>query len=301
MLNEYRTIFELENSMKKVILTIAMAVAAYTVYCQPSQSDTAKKKTISATAQQKQQEMKKKKEEKHHRDKIAKSKFTGKGVTSRDTLYCAGKPYCIGKEVSHNLLGSVNLYHFHSFKPSNDEIKVSLESVSSGSSTVYYWVWQYKDTRFETEQKESPAELVCYYYLFKDSVFNAKNFNSLKQNKAKSISGYNGSPAPKNKNDETANRNRNDKLVFTGRDIRQSSVLIGHIETSTLTKDGSIITSYLIYNPAGNLVASANNHGVTDHEWDIVTTNDKRNHHVSSSLMNDQDDVVMYLVKLSYL
>ncbi len=245
--------------------------------------------------------LKSKAEDKRHHDKIAKSKKTGKATTSRDTLYCGGKPYCTGKEVSKNLLGTVIIYNFKAFKQTEPELTATLETVSSGANAVYYWVWTNGTTRFETEQKDNPLEMVCYYYLFNDSTLNVKNFNTFKQSKAKTISGYNGGPAPKPKSDDANNRNRNDKVTFSGRDIRQSSVLIGHIESITSTQSGSIITTYTIYNTSGNLVATAKNHGVTDHEWDIVTSNDNRTHHVTSSLLHDQEDIVKQLVDLLYL
>jgi len=285
--------------MKKVILLAVLAGLFVGANAQPKGEGAEKDKGKKAQAGPGNPKISK--EEKKHGERVTKSKKTGKACSSRDTMYCAGKPYCMAKEVTHNLIGAVTSYSFSSLKSSKENVKVTLESVSSGANAVYYWVWVQGETRFETEQKESPLDLICYYYVYKDTNFNIKNFTSLIANKAKIISGYNGGPAQKPKNDEANNRNRNDKLVFTGRDIRQSSVLIGHIESANNTTSGNIVTTYTVYNAEGSIVATAVNHGMNDHVWNIITANDKRNHVVTASLLHDQDEIVKYLVNLLYL
>lgn len=288
--------------MKRAILLFCAAAISFAAYAQKDPEEPKSKKGKSGKKEQQGGHgITGKAKDKIHNERVAKSKKSGKGASSRDTLYCGGKPYAIAKEVSHNLMGSATVYSFKAFKQTDEAFKVTLESVSSGANAVYYWVWTLGDTRFETEQKENPVDMACYHYLFTDSTLNVKNFNTLKKTKGKVISGYNGAPAPKPKNEEEANRNRNDKLVFSGRDIRQSSVLIGHIEGTTITSGGNIITTYTIYNKSGNLVATAKNKGVTDHEWEVITANDNRTHKVSSSLMHDQEDVVKLLVDNMYL
>jgi hypothetical protein len=288
--------------MKRAMLLFCAAAISFSAFAQKDPEEPKSKKGKSGKKENNGgQGISGKAKNKIHNEKVSKSKKSGKGASSRDTLYCSGKPYAIAKEESHNLMGQTTVYSFRAFKQSNEAFRTTLESVSSGANAVYYWVWTMGDIRFETEQKENPVDMVCYHYLFTDSLLNKKNFNTMKQTKGKAISGYNGAPAPKPKNEEETNRNRNDKLVFSGRDIRQSSVLIGHIESATITSGGVIYTTYTIYNKGGNLVATAKNHGVTDHEWEIVTANDNRTHKVSSSIMHDQEDVVKLLVDNLYL
>lgn len=290
--------------MKNLIIALALFSFAIPALAQRDDSDSAKSKKTHVKKGKKIKgitETKDEKESRRHSEKIEKSRKTNKSALSKDTLFCSGKPVAICQEITRNLLGNATSYSIKSLNAAAEDIHLSLESVSSGSNTVYYWVWVREDIRFETEQSENPLDLICYYSVFHDSTFSAKNFNTLKQSKSKTISGYNGKPAPKPGSVEDGNRNRNDKVTFTGRDIRQSSVLIGHIESATSTSGGSIVTTYTIYNAEGNLVATAANHGVTDHEWDIVTANDNRQHHVTSSILHDQEDVVSYLVKLLYL
>ncbi|MBL7810949.1 MAG: hypothetical protein JNL57_01885 [Bacteroidetes bacterium] len=96
-------------------------------------------------------------------------------------------------------------------------------------------------------------------------------------------------------------RNFSAAVRVTQNRIQQGDVVIGYLQSNTRIENGHIITSKSVLNPQGMLLASARNHGVTDHNWEVFMYRDRTSHSISSSLGHDDEDLTSYLVRLGYL
>lgn len=256
---------------------LAASVTITAVFAQPSAKDLAK-----------------------HIEKVAKSRDKGKNLVSLDTLFASGKPYCIMKG-SKKILGGYGAYSVRPLAaPDNEEIYMEMESEGVGASAVWFWnmvfVNQGQKLRFRNGELDLENTLVDYN-LITETGLNIAGMNKLILLKGGRQATQ---PAPVQGN-RLVERNRNGMIQVFGERIQQSGVHIGNITKTVKAESGGVITHYSISLPTGEIIATARNHGATDHEWDITTAKDNNLHTVSSSLGNDEKDMVKFLVERLYL
>ena len=235
-----------------------------------------------------------------HADKVAKSRDKAKNLVSLDTLFASGKPYCL-MVGSKKILGGYGAYSVRPLGLADHEvIYLEMECEGSGSTAVWYWnmifVDQGQKIRFRNGTMDLENTIVEY------NLINETGLNIAGMNKLVLLKGGKSStqPAPI-QNNRLVERNRNGMIQIFGNSIQQSGVQIGNITKEVKAESGGVITHYTINLPSGEVIATAKNSGATDHVWQIVTAKDNNSSSVSSTLGNDEKDIVKYLVEQLYL
>lgn len=240
------------------------------------------------------------KEIEKHNEKVKKSAEKSKNLVSLDTLFASGKPYClmIG---SKKILGGFGAY---SVRPLGniefEAIYLEMECEGTGSTAVWYWnmifVQQGQKIRFRNGTMDLENTIVDY------NLLNETGVNLTGMNKLVLLKGNKTNPylAPI-QGGQLVERNRNGMIQIFGMNIQQSGMLIGTIFKESKAESGGIITYITIKLPSGEIIATAKNSGATDHAWQIVTAKDHNNVSISSSIGEDEKDIVKYLVEQLYL
>jgi hypothetical protein len=235
-----------------------------------------------------------------HAEKVTKSREKGKNLVSLDTLFASGKPYCIMKG-SKKILGGYGAYSVRPLgAPDNEEIYMEIESEGVGSTAVWFWnmvfINQGQKLRFRNGTLDLENTLV-EYNLITETGLNVAGMNKLILLKGDKRTTQ---PSPV-QNNNLVDRNRSGMIQVFGEKIQQSGVMIGLITKNVTAESGGVITRYSISLPTGEIVATARNHGATDHEWEITTAKDNKLHTLSSSIGHDEKDLAKFLVDLLYL
>lgn len=242
------------------------------------------------------------KELKKHAEKVQKSRDKGKNIRSLDTLFASGTPYCLMIGTRKGIAGIPSAYSVRPLKsPNEEEIFLTMESEGTGSAAVWFWDMVFINPGQKIRFKNGELDLentIVDYDLFNDSALNIKGMTKLVL--LKGPPGVNVPQAQAQKSG-MVDRNRSGMIQIFGEKIQQVGVHIGNISKSTVASDGNIITQITISFITGEIVAVAKNHGVTDHEWSVVTMKNNESHDISSSLGKDEQDIVKYLVESLYL
>jgi hypothetical protein len=240
------------------------------------------------------------KELEKHKERVAKSRDKSKNLVSLDTLFASGKPYCI-MIGSKKILGGYGAYSIRPLgNPENEVIYLELEVEGAGSTAIWFWnmifVNQGQKIRFRNGTMDLENTIVDY------NLLNETGINIPSMNKLVILKGDKPltQPAPVQSN-RLVERNRNGMIQIFGTSIQQSGVQIGIITKEIKAESGGVITHYTISLPSGEIIATAKNSGATDHVWQIVMAKDNSNNTISSSLGNDERDIVKYLVEQLYL
>ncbi len=235
-----------------------------------------------------------------HAEKVAKSKDKSKNLVSLDTLFASGKPYClmIG---SKKILGGFGAYSVRPLgMPEHESIYLEMECEGSGSTAIWYWNMIFVDQGQKIRFRNGTMDLentIVDYNLLSETGINISGMNKLVLLKGDKPMTQ---PAPVQSN-RLVDRNRNGIIQIFGNSIQQSGVQIGTITKEVKAESGGVITHYTINLPSGEVIATAKNSGATDHVWQIVMAKDNTNSTISSSLGNDEKDIVKYLVEQLYL
>lgn len=245
---------------------------------------------------------------KKHLSKIEKSKSGQKVEISLDTLFHNGMAWCIYDE-GEKLLGNVLDITIKDLA-GNEVIwakMVTGEEINRADVVTAYeltFVQSNNKALFVNVLGNSLSRELVKYNVFENGNFNPLaeykfiNFNPFKTGL---INNGNGSGnIPQNQN-VLIERNRNQMIQIFGKEIKQDFKLIGYLSESRQSAGGKMVISFTITLPNGTLVANARNEDAFSHTWQIITSKDNKAHTVTSSLGNDNKDVVTYLVKMLYL
>jgi hypothetical protein len=265
---------------------------------------------INASAQTKPDE----KELGKHRKMVEKSKEKKTVIYSLDTIFNAGVPYAVMKELA-NESSTYNDYDVFSLNGKHlINVKVEWRNVYENGyiySRVYY-VYDFLDSK---QKGEISPKLTMKVYediveagLITNNAIDpaaeskfitahpltSKNVGVAVGNGKKSKDGF----VVLATFPEPVARNRNAEIKIENKEIKQDGKLIG----SYTMINGAGRKVIAVFAPDGTKLAEAINEGATMHDWKIFTMKDVRQYPpITSDLGKDVKDVVDFLISTNYL
>lgn len=277
----------------KIIFTVLFAVISLNIVAQHSEKDLKK-----------------------HQKKVVESIEKNKGVSSLDTFFCKGKPKAIVNVITKSLLLGIEEQTIQDITSKKDYITVSVKSYKDVNEVVrYFHHYQFPSLKLSCDVSIEIGSLDVYETICKYQLINENGLDTMK---VELFTVLKGTITPKNElsnankvatplNSDINNynvivpRNKQSFLMFLGDNIQQDSKMIGTIVKSTVNGKDGLLTQYSVFNSVGAMICTATEKTFMSNEWILLTYKNNRFYPIKSSLANDKEDIIRFLIDNGFL
>ena len=256
------------------------------------------------------------KEVKKHQKKVLESLEKKKGISSLDTLFCKGKSNALVNVLSKSLLLGAEEQTIQDLNSKKDFIIISLKNYKDQNQVVrYYHHYQFPGLKMQCDVPSEIGSLdvyetICKYQLINEygldtvkvelftvlkGTINPSNNVSVDQNRV------NAAQQDINNYNVIVPRNKQSFLMFLGDNIQQDSKMIGSIVKSTINGKDGLLTQYSVFNSVGAMVCTATEKTFMSHEWNLLTYKNNRFNTITSSIGQDKEDIIKFLIENGFL
>lgn len=256
------------------------------------------------------------KEVKKHQKKVLESLEKKKGISSLDTLFCKGKPNALVNVISKSFLLGAEEQTIQGLENKKDYIVISLKNYKDQNQVVrYYHHYQFPGLRMQCDVPSEIGSLDVYETICKFQLLNENGLDTMRVelftvlkgtiNPSNSVSvdqnRVNAAQQDINNYNVIVPRNKQSFLMFLGDNIQQDSKMIGSIVKSTINGKDGLLTQYSVFNSVGAMICTATEKTFMSHEWNLLTYKNNRFNTITSSIGQDKDDIVKFLIENGFL
>jgi hypothetical protein len=256
------------------------------------------------------------KDVKKHQKKVLESLEKKKGISSLDTLFCKGKSNALVNVLSKSILLGAEEQTIQDLNTKKAFIIISLKNYKDQSQVVrYYYHYQFPTLKMQCDVPSEIGSLDVYETICKYQLINEYGLDTMKvelftvlkgtinPSISVSIDQNRVSAAQQDLNNYNVivPRNKQSFLMFLGDNIQQDSKMIGSIVKSTINGKEGLLTQYSVFNSVGAMVCTATEKTFMSHEWNLLTYKNNRFNTITSSIGQDKEDIVKYLIENGFL
>jgi hypothetical protein len=256
------------------------------------------------------------KDVKKHQKKVLESLEKKKGISSLDTLFCKGKSNALVNVLSKSILLGAEEQTIQDLNTKKAFIIISLKNYKDQSQVVrYYHHYQFPTLKMQCDVPSEIGSLDVYETICKYQLINEYGLDTMKvelftvlkgtinPSISVSIDQNRVSAAQQDLNNYNVivPRNKQSFLMFLGDNIQQDSKMIGSIVKSTINGKEGLLTQYSVFNSVGAMVCTATEKTFMSHEWNLLTYKNNRFNTITSSIGQDKEDIVKYLIENGFL